>query len=198
MRKNLVFSDASYSDIVDVVSQNTQYLANGYFSSDAVSTGILALKHISVEQQSKFCEFVSYVDKHFVLSSSMANLYHKIPTIVAGSIYFVHQEDMVRNLSVEELSTLAKYSITEPIDFYEQAPTIFTKNVLNTVVKKTTDFFARDSLMYLVDDTFSRCHSERDIIQKISTESLDKLLRESFIAEEQQVEKELQNEGRGF
>lgn len=194
----MAFSNASYSNIVDVVSQNAQYLANGYFSLGVVPVGISALKQISVEQQPKFCEFVSYVDKHFVLSSKMTNLYHKIPTIVAGSIYFVHQEDTAKDLSVEELATLAKYSITQPVDFYEKSPTVFTKDVLETVVKKTSDFFSRDSLMYLVDEAFSRGDTAEDVIQKISNVSLDELLQEAFIAEGQQVEKELQNEGRRF
>lgn len=194
----MAFPNASYSNIIGLVSQNTQYLANGYFLSDVVPIGISAMKNISVECQPKFCEFVSYVDKHFVLSSNMTNLYHKIPTIVAGSIYFVHQEDMAKELSVEELATLAKYSITQPVDFYEQASTTFTKDVLATVVEKTTDFFARDSLMYLVDEAFSRGDIKEEIMQKITSEPLDALLQEAFITEEQQVEKELQNEGRGF
>lgn len=198
MKQNRIFSTPTYESVVETVSKNTSYLVNGYFTTEVVPVGILALKDIPKEQQQKFCDFVDYVDRHFVVSTKNVNLYHKIPTIVAGSIYFTNYYDMINHLTVEEVSILAKYSITQPISFYEQAPAIFTKDVLGTVARKTPDFFARDDLMYLVEEQFSQDVSKEAVIGRLTEESLDLLLQESFMKEEEQVKKELQNEGRRF
>lgn len=199
MGQNTMFSSKpNYSEVVDIVTEHVDYLSNGYFTSDVVARGVHDLKHIPSNRQKKFCEFVSYVDRSFATNFKNPNFYHKIPTIVAGSIYFTEYFSQVADLSKEEMSVLAKYSITHNNDFYEDAPDIFSKDVLQVIVSKTPDFFARDSLMFLFHNKLSTAIDKETLALEFENKPLHGLLEESFQKEEKIVEEELQHGSRGF
>lgn len=179
----------TYDDIKNIIRDNANYLNTGYFNIQSLSQGINSLYNLSVEKQSKVIEFAHQLDHSLkLIGAAKQNCYHKIPTLLAGIIYYDKYYDEFSSYSLDEQTILAKFSIIQPPEFYQSATKTYTKEIVNCIANKSTDFFIRSDLMFLTRELLNEKKQTKEIKEYITTTPQDDLLQEIAKRESELVE----------
>lgn len=119
------------------------------------STLKLALHGLDVMDENISQQFIAYLHhvdtKMNCPGAANGNRYHKVPTILAGAIYFAYYPDTIADLNFDEIAILSKFSTVEPLSFYKQARNRWTKELLSQITSLSTDHMALSSFMELAN-----------------------------------------------
>ena len=167
------------SDYKQEIENSVKYLVDSFFNMNTFKSSMDGLASMSEQQIESFLKFVRHVDETFNMDAAAdCNRYHKIPTIVAGSVYFSYFPEVTKELNLDELSTLAFFSVVEPISFYEHAVDTVGKEVLSTVINKTPNYLERMHIMIVVDEQKKAGQTKEDIVKYITDSPLEQLKEE--------------------
>lgn len=169
----------TYDDIKNIIRANTDYLDNGYFNSEALSQGINSLYNLSMEKQPKVVAFAHQLDQSMSLEGlAKQNSYHKIPTLLAGIIYYDKHYDEISSYSLDEQAILAKFSIIQSLEFYQNATKKYTKEIIGSIAGKSTDFLVRSDLMFLTQELLNEGMNTGAITTYITSTPQNELLQD--------------------
>ena len=168
-------------DLKKDIENNPRYATGTYMNQDAVGYAFTGLRMLEEDGEKNFMKFVHHVDKKLSMGGTAnGNRYHKIPTILAGAIYLAYFSEEVADLTLDELTILAKHSIVVPFEFYETSPKTYSKELLGTISSFSEDFMFADLYMELADKKIEEGQSPQEISDYMKTTSTEILNREGF------------------
>lgn len=181
MTKKLKLFDevTTYDDVKNIIRENVNYLNNGYFNIESLTEGINSLNNLPLDKQSKVLKLVNQIDKTMSLpGSANQNSYHKIPTLLAGILYYDKYDNQISSYSLDEQTILAHYSITQGPTFYQSATKTYNKQIISCIAIKSKDLFTRDDLMFLTQQLIVEEKKGEEIIEYITSTPQDTLIDE--------------------
>lgn len=168
-------------DLKKDIENNPRYANGTYMNQDALGYAFTGLRMLEEDGEKNFMKFVHHVDKKLSMGGTAnGNRYHKIPTILAGAIYLAYFSEEVADLTLDELTILAKHSIVVPFEFYETSPKTYSKELLGTISSISEDFMFADLYMELADKKIEEGQSPQEISDYMKTTSTEILNREGF------------------
>lgn len=168
-------------DLKKDIENNPRYANGTYMNQDALGYAFTGLRMLEEDGEKNFMKFVHHVDKKLSMGGTAnGNRYHKIPTILAGAIYLAYFSEEVADLTLDELTILAKHSIVVPFEFYETSPKTYSKELLGTISSISEDFMFADLYMELADKKIEEGQSPQEISDYMKKTSTEILNREGF------------------
>ena len=196
MGKKLFSQVENVKDVLDILCQNLDKVIT--LSLEILEYNYHSLTNLSLEHESHFLALVHYIDDCFSAYEYYDFTRYKIPTILSAATYYHDFYENIKDYTLGELSTLAKFSAIDPVEVYSSNLQLFSKNILSVIERKTTDFMTRDKLMnwvYLSDDNGVDCHT---ICSELQNKSLPALVKQSFSLVQKKVEESGFSDGRRF
>ena len=117
-----------------------------------------------------------------------ASVFHKLPTILAGCIYIANHEETIKDLSLDELIVLSRFSIVEPPGFYEGAVDYLGKDLLTAVTKKHFDYTYQSAFLDYAESRIREGHTKEGTAAYIRDVPLEQLKEETFEYERKLLE----------
>ncbi len=110
---------------------NLKYLYDNYFNNDTLETALTSINNLKGSKEKEFIHYLHFVDKklNFPVQAKQ-NRRHKIPTIFAGAIYLDKLYKEFKIYTDVQRIIIAKYSITEELDFYKNINNYFSRNLI--------------------------------------------------------------------
>lgn len=178
----------SIADLRVELQENINYLTGYYLNSETLDAAIAGLNILTEQGQKDYLTFVHHVDKSLSLAgAAKANRYHKIPTIMAGLIYYAYYPSTITDLTLDEITILAKFSIVESLQFYENSVEYYGKPLLSTVASLSPDFMYRDGFMHLANKYLKEGTENSSVVTHFETTPLEDLKQEMFTYEQEIV-----------
>lgn len=181
-KEKLIFNKTTnYEEFLDEMKRQIPEMSKYYLHEETLPVALQALATQDQKTRKRILDFANSVDRKMNFGGQAhKNRYHKIPTILAGAIYFSEYPDSVEQLDADEMEILAKHSITFPISFYKNATMYYTKQLLRTIYEIGPDFMFRTGYMFLTEKYFDQGKSPDEINTYFKNSNLKELLEESF------------------
>ena len=181
-KEKLIFNKTTdYNDFLEEMKRQIPEMSKYYMDEESLKVAIQSIQTVDEPTRKKILAFANSVDRKMNFGGQAhKNRYHKIPTILAGAIYYSEFPESVASLDVDELEILAKHSITFPISFYKNATMYYTKQLLRTIYEIGPDFMYRTGYMFLTEKYFEQGKTSEEINEYFKTSNLQELLEESF------------------
>ena len=153
------------NDIKNTILNNIDYVV--YVDNSIVQKGIKAFNNFDTEI---IISYSKCVDSIFNVNNRK-NANHKLPTILCGSILLNQFED-VSKLDDEQLATLAHFIYIGSFDYINSCIKIYDSSILSEICSKTKNWYDRESILEVTEDTYDMFFIEgddrKDIHNKLS------------------------------
>ena len=160
-----------------------------YMDDASLQQSILLHAKMTEEQKQYLLKFVKQVDRKLSFSGAAhGNVFHKLPTILAATIYIANHEDEIKDLTMDELIVLSRFSIVEPPGFYEGAVDYLGKDLLAAVVAKHFDYTYQSAFLDYAESRIREGHTKEETAAYIRDIPIDKLKEETFKYERKLLE----------
>ena len=181
-KEKLIFNKTTdYNEFLEEMKRQIPEMSKYYMDEESLKVAIQSIQTVDEPTRKKILAFANSVDRKMNFGGQAhKNRYHKIPTILAGAIYYSEFPESVASLDVDELEILAKHSITFPISFYKNATMYYTKQLLRTIYEIGPDFMFRTGYMFLTEKYFDQGKTPDEINTYYKESDLKELLEESF------------------
>lgn len=185
-RLNKAFNSVNtYDDLKNEFIDSMNYLTSGFFCPENLEIAVNAITNATLEQQQKILQYTKHVDRKLSApGTAKGNRFHKIPTLMTGILYITLFPEQISDLSFDELTVLSRYSIVEPITFYETAVDYFGKDLLSVVSQKHFDFMYQSTFIELAGSKIREGQKNKDVTEYIKNTSIEELLKDSIEWEE--------------
>ena len=181
-KEKLIFNKTTdYNEFLEEMQRQVPKMSKYYFNDETLPVALQAIATQDPNKRKKILAFANSVDRKMNFGGQAhKNRYHKIPTILAGALYYSEYPESVEDLDVDEMEILAKHSITFPISFYKQATMYYTKQLLRTIYEIGPDYMYRTGYMFLTEKYFDQGKTPEEINTYFKNSDLKELLEESF------------------
>ena len=181
-KEKLIFNKTTdYEELLEEMKRQIPEMSRYYFHEETLPVAIASLSTQDPNKRKRILDFANSVDRKMNFGGQAhKNRYHKIPTILAGAIYYSEYPESVEELDADEMEILAKHSITFPISFYKNATMYYTKQLLRTIYEIGPDFMFRTGYMFLTEKYFDQGKTPDEINTYFKESDLKELLEESF------------------
>ena len=185
-----VFSIDNFLERIINNNENMNYLMDNYFNDDTIEVAMNSLKNLKkTDKEYEFINFLHFVDKKLNFAGqARENRRHKIPTIFAGAIFIDKYNKEFKIYTDAQKMVIAKYSIIEDLDFYQNINNNFSRRIMDTIVNKNKDWAFQDDFMKIVLK-YKNIKSEDEIINYINENDDADLIRECFYDFQNEIEK---------
>lgn len=189
MRKSSLFKEVkNIEDIKQILENDIDYIFNKpgcFINGDTLEMAFQGLGSFPKEQEQKFVSFVKRVDKSFYSPGSYkGNAYHKYPVVIAGLMYYRYYPDKISELNLDELVLLSSFSFVAPPSFYEHAVDQFGKEMLSSIIEKTSNNRDNNMSIIMLADHIMK---EDNKTKEETTEYIKRTPIEQLLEEEKQV-----------
>ena len=180
-KKLKIFEEVkTFADFKQSIEYNIECLSANYMNDEAVEKALAGFNILSATSQQQLIDFVHFVDSYLKLpGSSDGNLFHKMPMILAASIYFEYYPETITDLTMDELAILSQVSIMRDFSFYEQAAQHYGKALLSTVARKVKEPRNRLGLMIIADKRLAVGQTKQEINEHITQTDIAQLNEET-------------------
>ena len=182
----------SYEDLKNTAFQ---YLIDGhhcYMNDDLLQASITALTAADERQQRKILRYARHIDRKLSSAGTAhGNIYHKLPAFLTGSIFLVYHAEDIEDLSLDELTLLARYSA---FDTPEQLkPTIhhFGKELLGAITEKHFDYMFQWTFLDYAESKLQQGITKEEVAKYIREIPIDKLKEEAFEYERESLQERI-------
>ena len=165
----------SLADFKILLEENIDLVVNGYLSPEISEYALGKLKEMSAEQEKKFITNVNFIDKKI---NDRVQTKTKIATILTSAIYLMDYYKEIENYTAEELTLLSVNSIYQNLDFFKEAPNIYTKEVMAETIKKSKNFFEQKDIVLVIEKLAAKEKNSSEIKKYIEDHSTAELIRE--------------------
>ena len=181
-KEKLIFNKTTdYNEFLEEMKRQIPEMSKYFMDEESLKVAIQSIQTVDEPTRKKILAFANSVDRKMNFGGQAhKNRYHKIPTILAGAIYYSEFPESVASLDVDVLEILAKHSITFPISFYKNATMYYTKQLLRTIYEIGPDFMFRTGYMFLTEKYFDQGKTPDEINTYFKESDLKELLEESF------------------
>ena len=160
-----------------------------YMDEQSLEVAVQSFAQMNEQQQKYLLKFVRQVDRRLSFAgSARGNVFHKLPTILAGCIYIANHEETTKDLSLDELIVLSRFSIVEPPGFYEGAVDYLGKDLLTAVTKKHFDYTYQSAFLDYAESRIREGHTKEETAAYIRDVTLEQLKEETFEYERKLLE----------
>ncbi len=157
-----------------------QYTDTLFLTKDTLAMALTGLNNSTPEKEKDFLTFMHYVDSRLSMPGlANCNRFHKIPVILAGSIYINYYPETIADLTLEELRLLATYSVVEPPYFYPTATALVNKELLSAVINKTQECSYQTDFLEIAISKIKHGAPREEVIADFNETPLEKLEEES-------------------
>lgn len=180
-KKRKIFTEVkTFDDFKQSIEHNIESLSVNYMNEEVLEKALAGFNILSNSLQKQLINFVHYVDDYLKLNeSSDGNLFHKMPMILAGSIYFEYYPETITGLTMDELATLAQVSIMRELSFYEHAVEYYSRSLLSSVANKVKEPQSRLGLMVIAEKRLADGQSSQEISEYITKTDISQLNEET-------------------
>lgn len=172
----------TYDDLKEAIFQGlTNYPHVLYMDDTSLQTAITGLQSPDEKTQKQLLKFARCVDRK--LSSpgtARGNAYHKLPAVLAGSIYLIYYPDKVKDLTPDELILLSRYATFEPPELYEQTADYFGKDLLGAITTKHFDYMFQWTFLMYAESKLKQGKPKEDVAAYINEIPIEQLKEEAF------------------
>ena len=176
-RKKLSFTRVkTISDLFPILTRKSDSL--NLLSLDVFQHHLQSLLTLRDENQESFLNFIHYVDEVFS-TDYHPFIRYKLETILSAATYYHDFYNEICCLSAGELSVLANFSSSYPVEVYPEYLKMFPKPVLNVIENKTNNFMIRNDLMSFVSLSLEKGVSDSEVFEQLQLQSLSSLRRQS-------------------
>ena len=171
----------TFQELIEDVKENMKYLTSGYFHEKGVEVAVKALTEMDEQQQKQTLRYMKLVDRKLTMGGAAnGNRFHKIPTLLAGCIYIAYHQDQIKDLNLDELSILSRFSIVEPPEFYETAVDYLGHELLTVVADKHYDFMFQSGYMNYAESKIRNGTPKEVVTQEIKETPVQELSEKVF------------------
>lgn len=157
------------------------YVFRAYFNSDSLEYALNGLNIMTDENEEAFLGFVHHIDKTLSMAGTAhGNRFHKIPTALAGAIFYAYCPETIEGLTYDEIAILAKFAIPETFDFYETSAAYFGKDLLATIHSIGEDFMYHSMYMELADYKLKQGQTKEEVTSFMKDNPLEQVKQEAF------------------
>lgn len=173
----------------DLYDKLLNYPHMNYMDDTSLEYAIRGLNEMDEKKQKQTLKFVRQVDRKLSMAgTARGNLFHKLPTVMAGCLYIQYFSDQIQDLTPDELIILARFSIVEPPSFYEGAVDYLGQDLLNAVVTKHFDYMFQTSFLDYAESKIKKGEPKDKVATYIREVPLATLKEETFEYERQILE----------
>ena len=193
MNKRLLFKEVkNIEDFKVVITENMDYITSricGFMPEETLNMALQGLSSFPKEQEKNFISFVKRVDKSYSSPGACnGNAWHKLPAVLAGSIYYNYYPETISELTLDEMALLSYFSFVTPITFYETSVEKYGKELLSAIIEKTkNDRYDSMAVLMLAD----KMMKEDLKTKEETTEYVKKTTTEQLLEEEAEYSKEM-------
>ena len=177
----------TFQELIEDVKANMKYLTSGYFHEKGVEVAVQALTDMDERKQKQTLRYMKFVDSKLTMGGAAnGNRFHKIPTLLAGCIYIAYHQDQIKDLNLDELAILSRFSIVELPEFYQTAVDYLGHELLTVVSDKHYDFMFQSGYMNYAESKI-REGTPREVVTKEIKETPIKELSEKVFEWEREL-----------
>lgn len=188
----------TYQDIKKEVEANLDSILDikrGYFDDTAAMAGFQSLGRMDEQKQKEFVKFALFVDRKMNFAGqAKQNRTDKIPTILAGAIYYDRHYEEIMQYELKEQMLLAKFSVMQPLSFYDQASSNYPKELIKAIVRKERNYAFQEWYIELAENYLEKGWTPKEITDYINNNSQENLHKE-YIEYDTKIMRELWEEG---
>lgn len=180
----------TFEDLSDTIfNMLLDYPHANYMDERSLQESVLSHAKMTEEQKKYLLKFVKQVDRKLSFSgAARGNIFHKLPTILAGTIYIANYGETIRELSIDELIVLSRFSIVEPPGFYEGAVDYLGKDLLTAITQKHFDYTYQSAFLDYAESRIREGYTKEQTAAYIRDIPIDKLKEETFEYERKLIE----------
>lgn len=131
----------------------------------------------NLEQEKLFVNFSKYVDKTMRSTGiKNKNLFHKIPTIIAGGIYIGRFYDRIKDCDFLYLMNISRFSSFSLVKEFASNLELITEEIFEVYKEKDIDYLAFPIFNQIVENMTDNGKSREEIIDFIRSKSLVELV----------------------
>ena len=108
-----------------------------FCSEKTILTGIKSGSRLNKEKETKLIELANEADKFYTKAMELVLDYHKVNSVMTGTILLDKNYDRVKELNPEELLSLSYFMCNKTMDKYDDYLKIFNKDVVEAACAKT-------------------------------------------------------------
>lgn len=177
------------ADFKQQLEANPEYVYKGYFHKETLDYALSGLDIMTEENKTAFLGFIQHIDRKMSMASTAkGNSYHKIPTALAGAIYYAYFPENIEGLNYDIITILAKHLIPKSFESYSTAVDYYGKELLGVIHELGTDFMSRDVLMDLADIKLENGETKDKVVSYMTTTPIETLKQESYDYIEKSIE----------
>ena len=180
----------TFEDLSNMLFQMIlDYPQTNYLNEETLHEAVLSHATMTDAQKKYFQKFVRQVDRKLsIAGAAHANVFHKLPTILAGSVYIANYGDSIKNLTIDELIALSRFSIVEPPSFYGIAVEYLGKDLLTAVTQKHFDYMYQSAFLDYAESKIRAGLTKEEAAEYIRETPIESLKAEVFEYERKLIE----------
>ena len=170
----------TFDDFRLEIQNSINYLASGCFDQQSAELSMKSLNDMDEKTQKKVLSFMRHVDRSLSRSgANKGNRFHKIPTIMAGCIYLTYYPEQIKDLTMEELTLLARFSVVEAPEFYENAVDYLGQELLSAVSSKHFDHAVKISFLDYAESKIREGEDKKAVAAYVRETPIETLAEEA-------------------
>lgn len=171
----------TFEDFKQEIQNSINYLTSGYFDPQGAELSIKSLNDMDEKTQKQVLRFMRHIDRKLsTAGAAKGNRFHKIPTVMAGCIYLTYYPEQTKDLTLDEFTLLAKFSIVENPKFYGNAIEYLGKDLLTAVTEKHFDYMFQTGFLNYAEYKIRNGEDKVSVAKYVRETPLDKLSEETF------------------
>ncbi len=179
--KNLAFKEIkTIDDFKADLLKYPEYVECLFFPKETLEVALRGLDKLDESTTKTFIQFIHHVDgKMAVAGANKGNRFHKIPLILASTIYFAYYKDVIADLDFDEIALLSNYSLNEQLPFYQTATDKWPKELLGSIKDLDGEYTSLSNVMVLADHKLETGSTIEEVITYMRKTPPDQIKAES-------------------
>lgn len=167
-----------------------QYVDKGFLPLSTLQKSLQSFNDMDDQTTKRFFDYLHHVDKKMSCpGTANGNRFHKVPVLLTGAVYLTYYPETVSQLDNDELMHLSRFSIPEPLAFYETATATWTKDLLGTLSSLSDDYMQVFSYMEYADHKLETGSSPEEVTTYLKETPVEALKQETMDYETKEFEK---------
>lgn len=177
--RGYIFSDCqNISDVRGVIESKSKYLLA--FDTNQLKYHFSSLNHLDSEKEGKFMNMVHCIDHLFSPYGSNMKTTQKISSILMAATYYQDCYPYIQEYTDDEVALLSYFTYLGSYEDSLENIKRYSRDVLSTIIAREPNFFSQFELLDLYELSLMDGQDREEVLERLKTEDVDKLLYESY------------------
>ncbi len=177
--RGYIFSDCqNISDVRGVIESKSKYLLA--FDTNQLKYHFSSLNHLDSEKEGKFMNMVHRMDHLFSPYGSNMKTTQKISSILMAATYYQDCYPYIQEYTDDEVALLSYFTYLGSYEDSLENIKRYSRDVLSTIIAREPNFFSQFELLDLYELSLMDGQDREEVLERLKTEDVDKLLYESY------------------